>query len=1020
MKKSFTFLAAFAASVCLSTAYAQKEGDVITIDDIPYQLGPNLITNGSFNDGVNNWEAGNGSALGSTFTIVETGGANDDGPFLNPTGHTGAAGASSIGTGWAIEPGKQYYFAYSIKSLKGFTGTNEFLVTSLGMSLRDGSETVKLMGNGNGNPEGASLAGNAQMTDDGSWTKNEVVFTNSDNYTFVNCRFRWLGEGDAAGNLGFDEFYLGEITTVNPDDAVTVKMKELDNFRLTIENYVNSDEMQEYRGLADELYAAYEETWSADESTVEAMDAEIARLKEAQVKAQAGLALVKELQELYNDCSNNLLINTSYPGYDEFTLACDAANDVLISPESMKYADYEAAIANLTEARTTYLYSQVGTLDAPADYTFLIQYPDFYDPACGISKDLITANNRSEWDQFEPWVYETVKTNGGDYRTNYVGGKPCWNSWNNGFTSMDVHQDLTNLPNGLYSVECKAMTQEGCITDQHAYAAATAGTAVSPTMTIDNGWNVAEGWETVKTTTVNVIDGKLRIGFASTSTGNTTGWFCVTEFKLYYHGASETDMKSVLNARIAEANALVSNLKGDRAALDGALAIAANANSDEEILAALDTINTAYAAVEASNAAYNVFVEGALATAKTNAEALNDNGKTILNYAIAQVEAYLTSETATAAEMESTYKDALTNYQSYTTALANTEIGMSTPPAGYIESTLTELENTIDNHIAGLTSALASKATIDACIAQLNNGLQGINASVYVQEAKTQGAGYDISGMIVNANAAAKDGWTWLNLEDGPIKSSQYYNPDECIYDEATDTYTETNTHTYFDSWRGTAGALKLTGYQELNYLPNGNYTLKVAARTSCEKGGAVLFVAAKGNEAIAQNDTIWKPIIYSNTSGGNIWEEAKAADPTSPIALANKGQGHGWNWHEITFDVVDHKASIGFSTDSTLTHVPFTGTWFSVVDFTLIMNSYADSNDDNFGWVSGIEAGDATIDNTLLVRTNGRRIVVLNANGQEVEVYTTTGLRVNAEAEQPAGIYLVKVGKKVAKVVIK
>lgn len=1019
MRKFYFFLATLFAGACLSTAHAQKEGDVITIDDVPYQLGPNLITNGSFNDGVNNWEAGNGSALGSTFTIVETGGANDDGPFLNPTGHTGAAGASSIGTGWAIEPGKQYYFAFSIKSLKGFTGTNEFLVTSLGMSLRDESEAFKLMGNGNNNPEGASLAGNAQMTEDGSWTKNEVVFTNSDNYTFVNCRFRWLGEGDAAGNYGFDEFYLGEITTVNPDDAVTVKLRELDNFRTTIENYVNSDEMQEYKGLAEELYTAYELTWDADESTVEGMDAEIARLKAAQNKAKAGLALVKELQAIYDDCSNNLLINTAYPGYDEFSIACDEANDVLISPESMKYADYEAAIANLEEARATYLYSQVGTIDTPADYSFLIQYPDFYDPACGISKDLITADNRSEWDQFEPWVYETVKVNGGDYRTNYVGGKPCWNSWNDNFTSMDVHQDLTGLPNGLYSLECKAMTQEGLISNQHAYISGTAGTAVSPAMTIDNGWNLPEGWETLQTATINVIDGNLRIGFASTSNGGKTGWFCVTEFKLYYHGASETDMKSVLNNRIAEANALVSNLKGDRVALQGALNIAANANTDEEILAALDTINTAYAAVEASNAAYNVFVEGALATAKTNAETLGENGKTILKYAIAQVEAYLASETATAAEMNSTYKDALTNYQSYTTALANTEIEMSAPPVGYMESTLIDLENTMDLHKQGLTSSLASQTTIDACIAQLNNGIQSIKASVYVQEAKTYGAGYDISGMIMNADAAAKDGWTWLNLEDGPIKSGQYYNPEECIYDEATGTYTETNTHSYFDSWRSTAGALKLTGYQELNYLPNGNYTLKVAARSACDQGGALLFVVAKGNEAIAQNDTIWKPIISNHDVAGSIWEEAKAADPLSPMALTNSGQGRGWNWHEITFDVVDHKASIGFSTDSTLTHVRFTGTWFSAVDFTLIMNSYADSNDENFGWITGVEAG-ATIDNDLLVRTNGRKIVVLNANDQEVEVYTATGMRVNAEAEQPAGIYLVKVGKKVAKVAIK
>jgi len=144
------------------------------------------------------------------------------------------------------------------------------------------------------------------------------------------------------------------------------------------------------------------------------------------------------------------------------------------------------------------------------------------------------------------WTIENV-ANGGDFRTNTIASRTCWNNWSNNFTSMNIYQDVQGLQPGAYTLSVRSMCGPGEISDQHAYAVAQCDTAVSPVKAIAE-WATENGWELQTTSTIIVgTDGLLRVGYASTSGGGTAGWFCATDFAL-----SAVDDDSLLIRAAAE------------------------------------------------------------------------------------------------------------------------------------------------------------------------------------------------------------------------------------------------------------------------------------------------------------------------------------------------------------------------------------------------------------------------------------------------------------------------------------
>lgn len=243
MKKKLLFLAC--AAMMSVGAMAQSVGDVITVGAAKYKvLGENIITNGDFEDGMNNWTCkAFTEPMGDGFELRQEDGNN----YLVGTQNAGGGDAKSISTAWEIETGKTYYYAYNILRLGSGTDT-QYLKTSLTSEVN--KETSPLT-----KPElGAT----------GEWKLNEWVFSNTE-YTYLQANFRWL-----SGQWGFDDFKLIEVEEVSVDDT------ELKNLITEVQQFVLSTD-----GDQTDIEAALNEASTASISTKADLDAAIKALKAA-------------------------------------------------------------------------------------------------------------------------------------------------------------------------------------------------------------------------------------------------------------------------------------------------------------------------------------------------------------------------------------------------------------------------------------------------------------------------------------------------------------------------------------------------------------------------------------------------------------------------------------------------------------------------------------------------------------------------------------------------------------------
>ena len=226
--------------------------------------------------------------------------------------------------------------------------------------------------------------------------------------------------------------------------------------------------------------------------------------------------------------------------------------------EAQGLVDIESA--SLTETQTQELRSALQQAEGNiTDSTAVVQaLSDAVmairkDPAAGVLSNQI--QNASFTNGSSHWTIAN-QAGGGDFRTNTLVGKSCWNNWSNNFSSMDIHQDLGGVEPGAYTLSTTSMCGPGEISDQHAYLTAQGETCTSPIKKVAI-WNTAAGWETQTTEPIIVgEDGMLRIGYASTSGGGTKGWFCVTDFKLTRIEDDVTLVRNSWAATIKRAEAL--------------------------------------------------------------------------------------------------------------------------------------------------------------------------------------------------------------------------------------------------------------------------------------------------------------------------------------------------------------------------------------------------------------------------------------------------------------------------------
>lgn len=107
-------------------------------------------------------------------------------------------------------------------------------------------------------------------------------------------------------------------------------------------------------------------------------------------------------------------------------------------------------------------------------------------------------------------------------------------------TSIDLHQSVSGLPAGTYTLEASLRNTAGAnfLTDQRIYAEADGVLSESDQLTQVSGTGNND-WYRFSVADVELPEGKpLRLGVRSTGTGSgTKGWFQADDFRLYYWGA---------------------------------------------------------------------------------------------------------------------------------------------------------------------------------------------------------------------------------------------------------------------------------------------------------------------------------------------------------------------------------------------------------------------------------------------------------------------------------------------------
>lgn len=851
------------------------------------------------------------------------------------------------------------------------------------------------------------------------WTKHSIDITATDSLTIT---FGFKSDGGSNSNpfVCIDDIRLTKIDDVTREDIVTSDLDVL----LSDLDEVETD-LQDYQGVSQEIEDAKNKIYDAqDGGDLSTMEATYDEVSAALARFKAVKENVSKVGALENKA--NKMRETAYPGVDALDAAINAAEEVIANGTA---ADIEAQLAALDQAIKNYLASKEATEADPADFTYYVQNPWFIkdgleptvaaDGTCtypNATKEDGSANyvNGSGNADFDATGWYKGSFTQGDQRLNFAQGRSCWNAWGTNFAEISVNKDLTGLPNGYYKISADLITQADYVTDQHVFVKSPLEEAASEPLATGNWSDNNDGtWTTLTTGKVLVSDGRLTIGAAGTgANGNQSGWFCATNFKLYYVGsctAEEIAAATVKKEQTAAALVAGMHYAADKAAVQDSI----NAyNADKNI----DVLNNGIKLGNTSEAKYTeVMAEGK--TIPTVAAKIADETSyapvhNIAAYAWEKTNSYLTSSEATYTAVDGKIAELKRYVDTYYAAAQKVDsVSGSLSSAAAKEA----LANTLAKQVEVLTlgDTIQNANTVNALVAQLNAAISKAEA----QEAYEKNPNAtDYTGNIQNPDAAAETGWN-INKGNGNTNtaSGQYY--DQSV--GKTD-------HRYFDSWNGTNGALNYYADQKVEGLPNGTYEVSVYTRSS--GAGAFVFSANGENKA----DTTWNEIpmntfnfthneqgvggqtaadgsdsiVVASDKFGPLWEQAvldykadKTKTELAGITSANNGQGFGWQKQTWTAEVVNHELTIGMTSDSLRTPKKFEGTWFSVVDWGLKLLQLGDNNGWN-GPITGVKE----------INTN----TVLKADA----IYTINGQRVASMAKP--GLYIVVENGKAKKVMKK
>ena len=715
----------------------------------------------------------------------------------------------------------------------------------------------------------------------------------------------------------FREFkleYYGNFPALN----LAAKIQEINEYlNDNVDNIPNAVAME----VGDFIYELEDMGLTDPGASEDDVNAAIVALDSVWAEAKVSFGIFEELKALCAQVEDETL-PLNYPGKQALQAALRKASTYLASDCAENTRDNMLAmIEELKAAIISYVFTQEATRENPADVSYFIV------KAFGANKNY----------GFKDWKVVVEGTNKGDVWTGpgldwiVAAGDTtkmtCLNSWSDNFISMDASLDIVGIPDGVYSVVADAVTQTGCLNDQHVYASSTMGVAESAPMTIE-GWDYAN-WETLTTDLLVVADGKLRIGFASTSTGGTNGWFQVANFKLRYHGAATAeDLVNAWESTKARADEAVEILLiGDEGSLIAAVSEATALAASAKYVEACGKVSPAMDAVSYALNVTKKFYAG-------NYDKL-DNDTTFYKYqyapkvaenTIALTKALLAVDTVTYKALAAI--DAkLTGYVNYVSGMKEVEDMLTENSKKFDQTQVTFLvENVINPQIAALAEQLHNAKDCDTLLIRLKNAASRLQRTILQDLAVG-----DVTYLIQNPTVDVIDGWI--------VEKNSAQN---CGTNKG-ESYTGDGSNVYLDAWHPTAGTMNATFYQELTGIPNGTYRLTAAARADGDN--AWIFAApdapsaATTQFAMVKNYAAW---------GGEIWEAAKAeweaagspVDGDFPFfTVRADSTGFGWSWHVIdNIKVTDRYLAIGLSANKDFCgkEAGFTGTWMGADDWKL------------------------------------------------------------------------------------
>ena len=635
------------------------------------------------------------------------------------------------------------------------------------------------------------------------------------------------------------------------------------------------------------------------------------------------------------------LMTREYPGLDALAAAYEVASDYAEDGAVVELAEgqtteqlYIEVVAAFQAAINAYYESQVASKDNGADYTHLLPNPNF--EKAGNWTWTVVAGGSDQW-------------NGG-CRPNEDGGanRQGVNLWGWGISSIDVHQELTNLPNGLYKVSAELITQAGYATDQHVYAVGVAKTT-SKALEVE-GWDSYE-WEELTTTDYAVVlDGKLTIGAASSQGGsNSEGWFQATNFKLQYFGeASDDDLKAAWEASLARANEYTTILlPGDSKEVAAAITAASALAAEGKYTDACQALNPV---VAASDSIYNVtknFKAGNYQTLVDLAVDLDNSSEALrlIGAVIALADAELNAADATYTILDP-MNAKLAGYVAYATYLVEAEATLASLKGVKEEHINTVKTQVIKPQVDDLVEKFRPAADCEDLLAKLQKAMKSLEGTLLINLRE----GDLTEDLIVNPTIDDSDATGWTAVKgtgNGPTNAGEHYSGE--------------TTNRYIDSWA--PSGLNFTAYQEIIGLPDGTYELTVATRTDGEN--AYVFAATQPLEADTAAwtaSTQWAMFKNYGAYRGEIWYNDSlayvAADGAGefPYYNARNGEGYGWSHDTITVEVTNHYLAIGVTANHLLTgQAEFNGAWIGADDWKLVLVKKA-ATQSEFNPFAGIE----------------------------------------------------------------